>query len=96
MRLLRGHNDKPFGWPTPGRPIGRPGAGHPQVVFGVFSYYQSVMTFLTMVCLTVGLAWNGVELMPLLKELLRLEDLAVLKADSRIRRTIYETKDTTM
>jgi hypothetical protein len=23
---LRGHNDKPFGRPTPGRPIGRPGA----------------------------------------------------------------------
>jgi hypothetical protein len=29
-RPLRGHNDTPFGWPTP---------GHPQGVFGVFSYY---------------------------------------------------------
>jgi WD40 repeat protein len=24
---LRGHNDTPFGWTTPGRPIGRPGVG---------------------------------------------------------------------
>jgi hypothetical protein len=28
---LRGHNDMPFGWPTPG--------GRPQGVFGGFSYY---------------------------------------------------------
>jgi hypothetical protein len=38
-RLLRGHNDTPFGQPTPGRPIGRPGVGHPQGVFSVISYY---------------------------------------------------------
>jgi hypothetical protein len=36
---LRGHNDTPFGRPTPGRPIGRPGVGHPQGVFGGLSYY---------------------------------------------------------
>jgi hypothetical protein len=39
-RPLRGHNDMPFGRPTPGRPISRPGVGHPQCVFGVFSYYE--------------------------------------------------------
>jgi hypothetical protein len=43
--LLRGHNDAPFEWPTPGRPIGRPGVGHPQGVFGGFSYYQLVIRF---------------------------------------------------
>jgi hypothetical protein len=42
---LRGHNDTPFGRPTPGRPIGRPEVGHPLGVFGVFSYYQLVMFF---------------------------------------------------
>jgi hypothetical protein len=31
---LRGHNDKPFGQPTPG-----PVVGFPQGVFAVFSYY---------------------------------------------------------
>jgi hypothetical protein len=50
---LRGHDDTPFGRPTPGQPVGRPGAGHPHDVFGVFSYYQLVMLFLNMVCLTV-------------------------------------------
>jgi hypothetical protein len=28
---------------TPGRPIGYPGFGHPQGIFGIFSYYQLVM-----------------------------------------------------
>jgi hypothetical protein len=28
-RQLRGHNDTPFGRPTPGRPIGRPAVGRP-------------------------------------------------------------------
>jgi hypothetical protein len=32
---LRGNNDMPFRQPTPGRPIGRPGVGHPKGVFGV-------------------------------------------------------------
>jgi hypothetical protein len=32
---LRGHNDTPFGQPTPSRPIGRPGVGRPSGVFGV-------------------------------------------------------------
>jgi hypothetical protein len=40
---LRGHNDMPFRRPTPGQAIGRPGVGRPQVVFGVFSYYQLVI-----------------------------------------------------
>jgi hypothetical protein len=31
-----------------------PGAGHPQGVFGVFSYYQLVTLILNMVCLTVA------------------------------------------
>jgi ribosomal protein L21 len=30
---LRGHNDTPFGWPTPGRPISRPGVRRPKGVF---------------------------------------------------------------
>jgi hypothetical protein len=37
---LRGHNDMPFGRPTPGRPIGRPGVGRSHGVFGVLSYYD--------------------------------------------------------
>jgi hypothetical protein len=57
---LRGHNDMPFGLPTPVRPIGRPGVGHPQGVFGVFSYYYLVMPFLSVVCLTVALFFQGV------------------------------------
>jgi hypothetical protein len=35
-RPLRGHNDTPFGRATSGQPIGRPGVGHSQGVFGVF------------------------------------------------------------
>jgi hypothetical protein len=38
-RPLWGHNDTPFGWPTPGWPIGRQGVGCPQGVIGGFSYY---------------------------------------------------------
>jgi hypothetical protein len=34
---LRGHNDTPFGRPTPSRPIGRPGVGRLLGIFGVFS-----------------------------------------------------------
>jgi hypothetical protein len=30
------HNDTPFGWPTPGRPIGRPGVGCQKGVFWWF------------------------------------------------------------
>jgi hypothetical protein len=36
---LRGHNDTPFGRPTPCRLISRPVDGCRQGVFGVFSYY---------------------------------------------------------
>jgi hypothetical protein len=54
---LRGHNDTPFGWPTPGRPIHFPEVGHPQGVFGIFSYYQLVVLFLNIVCLTVAMAY---------------------------------------
>jgi hypothetical protein len=56
-RPLRGHNDTPFGWPTPGRSIGRPEVGHSQDVFGVFFCYELVMLLLNMVCLTVELAY---------------------------------------
>jgi hypothetical protein len=35
-RSLWGHNDPPFGRPKPGRPIGRPGVGHPYLVFWCF------------------------------------------------------------
>jgi hypothetical protein len=38
-RQLRGHNDTPFGRPTPGRPIGWPVDGRPRGVFGGLSYY---------------------------------------------------------
>jgi hypothetical protein len=54
---LRGHNNTPFGRPTPGRPVGRLGVGHPQGVFGSFDFYQLVMLILNMVCLTVTLAF---------------------------------------
>jgi tRNA C32,U32 (ribose-2'-O)-methylase TrmJ len=43
-----------FGRPTPGRHIGRPGVGHPQGVFGVFSNVISVMLFVDMFCLNVA------------------------------------------
>jgi hypothetical protein len=36
---LRGHNDTPFGRPTPGQPIGRPGVSRPLGVFGGLNYY---------------------------------------------------------
>jgi hypothetical protein len=36
---LRGHNDTPFGRPTPGRPIGHPGVGLPQGVLGGLNYH---------------------------------------------------------
>jgi hypothetical protein len=35
-RPLWGHNDTPFGRPTPGRPVGRPGAGRPSGEFCMF------------------------------------------------------------
>jgi hypothetical protein len=35
---LRGHNDTPFGQPTPGQLVGRPRIGRPQGVFGGLSY----------------------------------------------------------
>ena len=36
---LWNHKDTPFGRPTPGRPIGCPGVGRSQGVFGGLSYY---------------------------------------------------------
>jgi hypothetical protein len=36
---LSGHNDTPFGRPSPGRLISNPGVGRPSGVFGDFSYY---------------------------------------------------------
>jgi hypothetical protein len=56
---LRVHNDMPFRWPTPARPIGCPGVGHLRGVFGVFSYYQLVQLFINMVCLTMAATLNG-------------------------------------
>jgi hypothetical protein len=61
-RPLWGHNDTLFWRPTPSRPIGRPRVGHPQGVYGVFNYYQLVMVFLNIVCLTVALACGRVRL----------------------------------
>jgi hypothetical protein len=58
---LRGHNDTPFGRPTPGWPVDCPGLGRPQGVFGVFSYCELLMLFLNMVCLTVALAGRNRE-----------------------------------
>jgi hypothetical protein len=46
---LWGHNDTPCRRPTPGWPISRPGVGHPQGVFGGFSYYQLVIVFFNIV-----------------------------------------------
>jgi hypothetical protein len=43
------HNDTPFGWPTPGWPIGLPGVGRPQGVFGGLSYNQLVILFFNIV-----------------------------------------------
>jgi hypothetical protein len=59
--LLRGHKDTPFGKPIPGCPIGRPGVGHPQGIFGIFSYHYVVIVFSNMVCLTVALACTRLE-----------------------------------
>jgi hypothetical protein len=42
-RSLWGHNDMPCGWPASGRPIGHPGSGSSQGVFGGLSYYQLLM-----------------------------------------------------
>ena len=57
-RALRGHNDTLFGQPAPSWPNGHPGVGHPQGVFGGFSYYQLVMLLLNMVCLIVASVRN--------------------------------------
>jgi CRP-like cAMP-binding protein len=38
-RSLWGHNNTPCEWPAPGQPIGRPGSGRLQGVFGGLSYY---------------------------------------------------------
>jgi hypothetical protein len=46
---LRGHNNTPFRRPTISWPIGRPGVGRPQGVFGRLSYYQLVMLIFNIV-----------------------------------------------
>jgi hypothetical protein len=46
---LRGHNDTPFEWPTPGRTLDCPVDGRPQGVFGGFSYSISVISFFNIV-----------------------------------------------
>jgi hypothetical protein len=45
--------------PTPGWRIGCLGVGHPQGVFGIFSYYELVTLFFNMVCLTMSLAFSS-------------------------------------
>jgi hypothetical protein len=57
---LRGHNDTPFGQPTPGRPIGRPGVGRPLGVFGGFSYYQLVIIFGNIVPLIIEFTYSNI------------------------------------
>jgi hypothetical protein len=37
-RLIRSHNNTPFGRPTSNRPIGHLGIGHSHGIFGVFSF----------------------------------------------------------
>jgi hypothetical protein len=39
---LKGHNDTPFRWPTPGRTISRLVVGRPQGVFGSLSFFNVV------------------------------------------------------
>jgi hypothetical protein len=52
--LLGGHNDMPFGWPAPGRPVGRLGAALPPGVFGDFiQLLLLVILFLNIVPLIV-------------------------------------------
>jgi hypothetical protein len=50
-QLIRGHNDTPFGRPTPGRPIICPRVSCPQGVFDGLSYYQLVIFFFNIVSL---------------------------------------------
>jgi hypothetical protein len=57
-RELRGHNDTPFGWPTPGQPVGRPGVGCPKGVFGGFSCYSLVMLFFNIVPLIMEFTFD--------------------------------------
>jgi hypothetical protein len=52
---LSGHNDTPFGRPTPSRPIGHLGIGHPQGIFGGLSYYLLVIFFFNIVPLIMEL-----------------------------------------
>jgi hypothetical protein len=52
----------PFGRPTPGWPISRPEAGHPQGIFSGFSYYQLVFFFINIVPLNMEFTpfgWDG-------------------------------------
>jgi hypothetical protein len=48
---------------------GRPSVVHPQGAFDVFSYYQLVMLFLNMVCLTVALAFKFPLFLPVYMQL---------------------------
>jgi hypothetical protein len=51
-------NDTPFGRPTLFRPIGRPGVGCSQGVFGVFSYYSLVIIFFSIVPLIMDFTYS--------------------------------------
>jgi hypothetical protein len=52
---------RPSGGQPPGRPVGRPGVGRPQGVFGGFSYYLLVMLFFKIVRLIVEFTRSRVE-----------------------------------
>jgi hypothetical protein len=73
------------GGQPPGRPIDRPGVGCPKGVFGVFSYYELVMLFLNMVCLTVALTYRDKKMEG--EKVVYLRVGAMIKVDSMIMRT---------
>jgi hypothetical protein len=58
---LRDHNDTPWEWPTPGRPISRLRVGRPQGVFGGFSYSWSVISFSSIVPLIMEFTFDRVK-----------------------------------
>jgi hypothetical protein len=41
---LRGHNNTPFGWPTPSWPISHPRVGRRQGLFGSLSYLSLLIS----------------------------------------------------
>ena len=72
--LLRGHNDTPCGWPTPGQPIGRLEVGRPQGVFFGFSYYKLIILFSNIVPLVVEFTFRPSDLKAELNDQLKVGD----------------------